>query len=85
MEQTQGGNRFRFSDAGVHIENSLSKTDYSWTAVHKVRETRSAFLLYWSANFVHVLPFRCFANNSEVGVLREIFRAHVKQARLLGQ
>jgi hypothetical protein len=76
------GVRYRFSQAGVHIETSVSTADLLWSGVQRVRETRSLFLVFTTRTNAFALPKHCFENTQDVSALRELFRAQVKTTKL---
>jgi hypothetical protein len=76
------GVRYRFSEAGVHVETSVSTADLLWSGVQRVRETRSMFMVFTGRANAFALPKWCFENAQGVSTLRELFRAQVKTTRL---
>ena len=76
------GVSYQFSEAGIHIETSLSKSDLSWAAIHKVRELSSEFLVFTGPRLAYTLPKRCFVSSQGVTALRELFRTHVQKTNL---
>ncbi|MGW6152107.1 YcxB family protein [Streptomyces sp. NPDC055144] len=42
------------------IETDLERGEFKWAAIIKIRETREAFLLHWSARLAIVIPKRAF-------------------------
>jgi hypothetical protein len=81
-ERLRRGVGYKFSDAGIHVETSVSKSDLSWAAIRRVLETRSSFLVFTNPNIANTLPKRCFQGNQDVIALREIFRGHVLKTKL---
>jgi len=81
-ERLKRGVSYQFSDAGFHVETSVSKTDFSWAAIRRVSEARFAFLVFTNPNIAFTLPKRCFESTQDVAALRELFRAHVPRAKL---
>jgi hypothetical protein len=81
-ERVQRGVGYQFSDTGIHLETSVSKTDLSWAAIRRVIELRSAFLVFTSPNIAFMLPRRCFDSAQAVTDLRELFRAKVAKTKL---
>ena len=81
-ERLKRGVSYQFSDAGFHVETSVSKTDFSWAAIRRVSEARSTFLVFTNPNIAFTLPKRCFESTQDVAALRELFRAHVRAAKL---
>ena len=81
-ERVQRGVSYQFSDAGIHLETSVSKTDLSWAAILRVIELRSEFLVFTSPHTAFMLPRRCFDRAQAVTDLRELFRANVTKTRL---
>jgi YcxB-like protein len=76
------GVNYQFSDAGVHIETSISKSDLSWSAIRRVRESSSEFLVFTSPRNAFSLPKKCFESGQGVAILRELFRTHVEKSDL---
>jgi hypothetical protein len=81
-ERVKRGVSYEFSDSGIHIKTSVSKTDLSWAAIHRVSEFRSAFLVFTNHSMTSMLPKRCFQNTQGVADLRELFRAYVPKTKL---
>ncbi len=81
-ERVKRGVSYQFSHEGIHIETSVSKTDFSWAAFRRVIELRSGFLLFTNPNIASMVPKRCFGITQEVTDLRELFRAHVIKTKL---
>src|ERR1700674_53683 len=81
-EVVKRGVNYQFSEAGVHIETSISKSDFSWAAIRRVREFRSEFLIFTSARTAFSLPKRCFESTQGVATLRELFRTYVETSKL---
>ena len=81
-ELIKRGVNYQFSEAGVHIETSISKTDLSWAAIRRVREFPSEFLVFTSPRTAFTLPKKCFENSQSVAALRELFRTYVERSNL---
>jgi YcxB-like protein len=81
-ELIKRGVNYQFSEAGVHIETSISKSDLSWAAIRRVREFRSEFLVFTSPRTAFSLPKRCFESGQGVATLRELFRTYVETSNL---
>jgi hypothetical protein len=81
-ELVKRGVNYQFSEAGVHIETSISKTDLSWAAIRRVREFPSEFLVFTSPRTAFTLPKKCFESGQGVATLRELFRTYVKTSKL---
>ncbi|GAC1626569.1 MAG: hypothetical protein PVS2B2_10260 [Candidatus Acidiferrum sp.] len=81
-ERVKKGFSYTFSEAGIHVESSVAKTDMQWAAILQTLETRSAFLLFPNANMAHTLPKRCFATAADITSMRDLLRAHVAKAKL---
>ena len=81
-EALKRGVSYQFSDSGFHVETAVSKTDFTWAAIHRVSEARSAFLVFTKPNFALALPKRCFESTQGEAVLRELFRVHVPRTKL---
>lgn len=81
-ERVKRGVTYQFSDSGIHVETSVSKSDLSWAAIRRVSELRSAFLVFTSPNIASMLPKRCLESAQSVADLRELFRVHVSKTKL---
>lgn len=81
-ERLKRGVNYQFSDAGIHVETFVSKTDLSWAAIHRVGESHSAFLVFTNPNIAFMIPKRCFESTQGVADLRELFRVHAQKAKL---
>jgi len=81
-ERVKRGVNYQFSEAGVHAETSVSKTDLLWTAIHRVKELPSEFLVFTHPNIAFTLPKRCFESAGEVAGMRQLFSAHVQKSNL---
>ena len=81
-ELIKRGVTYQFSEAGVHIETSISKTDLSWAAIRRVREFPSEFLVFTSPRTAFTLPKKCFESCQGVAALRELFRNYAKRSNL---
>ena len=73
---------YQFSEDGVHVETSISKTDLSWAAIRRVKELPSEFLVFTNPNIAFTLPKRCFERTQDVASLRELFRTYVQRSKL---
>jgi len=76
------GVSYQFSDAGIQVETSVSKSNLSWAAINRISELRSSFLVFTNPNVASMLPKKCFGSTQEVAELRELFRAHVPKTKL---
>ena len=81
-ELIKRGVTYQFSEAGVHIETSISKTDLSWAAIRRVREFPSEFMVFTSPRTAFTLPKKCFESCQGVAALRELFRNYAKRSNL---
>jgi YcxB-like protein len=81
-ERVKRGVTYQFSDTGIRVETSVSKSDLSWAAILRVSETRYAFLLFTNPNIATILPKGRFESHDTVDALRELFRAHVPNTNL---
>jgi hypothetical protein len=71
-ELIKHGVNYQFSEAGVHIETSISKTDLSWAAIRRVREFPSEFFgIHQSTHSVHASQ-KVFREQSERGCFTRI-------------
>lgn len=76
------GVRYEFSEAGVHIETSVSQSDFSWQAILRTKETSSMFMIFTNPNSAFALPKWCFENAQDMYVLRKLLRDHVQNSHL---
>ena len=76
------GVNYRFSQIGIHLENSVSSTDFSWAAISRVWEIRTAFLVFTNPHVPFMVPKSCLQSASEVDSLRELFHANVANSKL---
>ena len=68
-QRVKRGVSYQFSEAGVHIETSISKTDLSWAAIRRVREFPSEFFgIHQSTHRVHASQ-KVFREQSGCGYL----------------
>jgi YcxB-like protein len=81
-EALKRGVSYQFSDSGFHVETTVSKTDFTWAAIHGISEARSSFLVFTKPNIAFMLPKRCFESTEGVAALRELFRVHVPGTKL---
>jgi hypothetical protein len=81
-ELVKRGVTYQFSEAGVHIVTSISKTDLSWAAIRRVREFPSEFLVFTRPRTAFTLPKKCFESRQAVATLRELFRTYAKRSNL---
>ena len=81
-ERVKRGVNYEFSDAGVRVETSVSKTDLLWTAIRRVKELPSEFLVFTNPNIAFTLPKRCFESTQSVAGLRQLFGTHVQNSNL---
>src|SRR5215472_10482069 len=76
-ERVRRGFSYQFSDTGIHVEGSVSRSDLTWEAIKSAREYRWGFLLFPAKNVAINIPRRCIANACDASKLRELLRAHV--------
>jgi hypothetical protein len=81
-EALKRGVSYQFSDSGFHVETAVSKADFTWAAIHRVREARLSFLVFTRPNIAFTIPKRCFEITNGVAALRELFRVHVPRTKL---
>ena len=81
-EIARRGVKYEFSDAGIHMETSVSKSDLVWEAIHRVTGLSAEFLVFTNPKVPFAIPKRCFENAHEVSALRELFRSHAKKSDL---
>lgn len=76
------GIHYEFLETGVRVETSVSKSEFSWKAILRVRETDSMFMVFTNPNLAFALPKWCFENKEEISALRQLFRNQVENSRL---
>jgi len=81
-EWVKRGGSYQFSNAGIHLETSVSKTDLAWAAIRRVTESPSVFLIFTNPNIASMVPKRCVESAQGTADLRELFRTHVPNAKL---
>jgi len=59
---------------GASYEGQHGSGQISWSAFHRIRETRDLFLLYTQSNFAQILPKRCFERPEDIEAYRQIVR-----------
>ena len=72
------------SGVGLETHSSLGKQEAAWANYSTVLETADHFLLYPARNAYAPLPKRAFADRGDLTRFRELIRAHVPSAGLLG-
>lgn len=71
-ELVKRGVNYQFSEAGVHIETSISKTDLSWAAIRRVREFPSEISgIHQSTHCAHASQ-KVFREQSGRGYLTKV-------------
>jgi YcxB-like protein len=81
-ELLKRGVGYVISEAGIHVDTSVSKGDLSWAAIYRVEEEASGFVIFTSPRIAFMLPKRCLESEEAIDALRELFRAHVPKASL---
>ena len=73
--------KYSFSDEGIAAEGPTYRSNLTWSGLHRIEETRHAFLLFHDKTVAQVLPKRFFSADG-IGAFREIIRTNVKKVRL---
>ena len=81
-ERVKAGVRYQLSAEGIHVETSVARSDWQWSAIRQVVETRHGFLLFTTPIIANTLPLRCFAQEADIVDARELFRANVLKTKL---
>jgi hypothetical protein len=81
-ERIKNGVSYRFSDSGIHLESSVATSDLQWAAIRYFVETRSLFLLLPTKASAHILPIRCFENESDIAAARKLLRSNIPNSKL---
>lgn len=80
----RGGCHYSFSDSGMEFENSSTRATVKWTGFFRAEESDTSFLLFTNKIAAHILPKRCFADDSDISSLRELLRTNVPKSKLKG-
>jgi hypothetical protein len=67
---------YTFSEDGIGMTTPSSSSQTGWANVYQVYQTGHAFLLFTSANMVHVVPKRFF-RDYQVAAFTELLRAQI--------
>jgi hypothetical protein len=74
-----------FRDAGIKIVTPSSTSETVWERFAKVYETKLDLIFFPFENIFYVIPKRCFSDNRELGLVKDILRAGLgKRAKLKG-
>ena len=73
--------KYSFSDEGIATEGPTFRGNLNWSGLHRIEETRHAFLLFHDRTNTQVLPKRFFGANG-VDAFRDLVRTNVKKIRL---
>ena len=73
----QGKIHYSFSEDGISHQGPHSQGNLRWSGLHRVYETRVAFLLFHDKQTAQVIPTRFFADESEIVKLRGLIRTNV--------
>ena len=77
---------YEFGDEGFETQSQFASGRSTWQALHAVRESKEAFILYRSKATFHVVPKRFLHSPEEADTLREIIRSQMgNRAKLLKQ
>ncbi|HEV8148312.1 MAG TPA: YcxB family protein [Bryobacteraceae bacterium] len=71
--------QFSFSETAIRLEGPNFSSQITWQVVQRVRETKSAFLIFQSARAAWILPKRFFANNDDIEKWRQFAIAHLEK------
>jgi hypothetical protein len=64
-------------ESGFHLSTRTTDIDLKWGGLHKVRETPTLFMFYYSSRLAYYLPKRALPNLEEVAELRTWIRAQL--------
>lgn len=73
--------KYSVSNEGIATEGPTFRGTLTWSGLHRIEETRSAFLLFHDKTNAQVLPKRFFSAEA-IDTFREIIRINVKRVRL---
>ncbi len=60
MEEPERRVEYRLDDEGLHIKTPRSTSSIAYSAIHRVVEGRTEFLVYTSAQIAQIIPKRAF-------------------------
>jgi hypothetical protein len=75
------GLRYSFSPEGIQTTGPTSQGLLRWDGLHRIEETRHAFLLFHDKKNAQVVPKRFFGEPDLEG-LRALMKAHVAKVKL---
>ncbi len=62
-------------ESGYHVVTRTATVDLNWSGLHKVRETRDFFLIYYSRHYAYYLPKRVIGSEE----LEEAVRVAIRE------
>jgi YcxB-like protein len=75
------GLHYAFSQEGIETAGPTSQGLLRWDGLHRIEETRHAFLLFHDKKNAQVVPKRFFGE-SDLAALRALMKAHVAKVKL---
>jgi hypothetical protein len=75
------GLHYAFSQEGIQTTSPTSQGLLRWDGLHRIEETRHAFLLFHDKKNAQVVPKRFFGE-SDLAALRSLMNAHVAKVKL---
>jgi hypothetical protein len=75
------GLHYAFSQEGIQTTSRTSQGLLRWDGLHRIEETRHAFLLFHDKKNAQVVPKRFFGE-SDLAALRSLMNAHVAKVKL---
>ena len=78
----RAGYRYSFSDNGIRFGSSVKSSDFEWSAILAVRETRKAFVLRGNPKPFFLIPQRCFSSDADKSAFRTMLRANISEVHL---
>jgi len=72
--------RLEASGEGLWASTSIAHGAYPWSHLHKWKEGKSLFLLYFSDSLFCIVPKRCFAHPGDVVSFRSLLVKNGRQA-----
>lgn len=65
--------------AGVYAKAGARESRLQWTAYKRVLESDRMFLLFYGKKVCQSIPKRAFADEEEIGVVRELLKQNIKE------
>jgi hypothetical protein len=66
-----------FSSEGIKAVSASTSWQNAWDNIREVFETKSNFLLFIALNQMYVIPKRCFQNDEQINLFRELLKGQL--------